>query len=60
MATKKDMSNAAATMGRKGGKKKVPKGLATMDPDRAREIRSAGGKARAAERWGTKKTKPAT
>ena len=33
-------------MGRKGGRVKVPKGLATMDPEEARRIRSAGGKAR--------------
>ena len=46
MATKKDVSEAAATMGRKGGRVKVPKGLATMDPEEARRIRSAGGKAR--------------
>lgn len=46
MATKKQISEAAAAMGRKGGKKKVPKGLATMDPEEARRIRSAGGKAR--------------
>jgi hypothetical protein len=50
MATKKEVSAAAALMGRKGGKKKVPKGLARMDPEQARKIRSAGGKAR----WGKK------
>lgn len=41
-----DILNAAALMGRKGGKKK-----AKMDPEQARQIRSAGGKAR----WGKKK-----
>jgi hypothetical protein len=41
-----DMSDAAAMMGRRGGKKKVPKGLATMDPEEAKRIRSMGGKAR--------------
>jgi len=51
MATRKEVSKAAAMMGRKGGKKKVPKGLAMMDPEAARLIRSAGGKAR----WAKKK-----
>jgi hypothetical protein len=51
--TKKAMSEAAAALGRKGGKARVPKGLATMDPDDARRIRSAGGKAR----WAGKKEK---
>lgn len=46
MAKQKDLSDAAAAMGRKGGSAKVPKGLSTMDPEQAREIRSAGGKAR--------------
>jgi hypothetical protein len=41
---------AAVELGRKGGKKKVPKGLATMDPEDARKIRSAGGKARWAKK----------
>lgn len=50
MATKKEVSAAAATLGRKGGKKKVPKGLAKMDPEQAKRIRSAGGKARWAKR----------
>jgi hypothetical protein len=51
MATKKEVKAAAALMGRKGGKKKVPKGLAKMDPEQARAIRSAGGKAR----WAAKR-----
>ena len=46
MPTKQQMTEAASTMGRKGGKAKVPKGLATMDPEEARRIRSLGGKAR--------------
>jgi len=46
MANQKTLSDAAAAMGRKGGKAKVPKGLSTMDPEQARAIRSAGGKAR--------------
>lgn len=46
----------ADQMGRKGGSRKVPKGLATMDPEEARRIRSEGGKAR----WkGHTKTKKA-
>ena len=55
MASKKEMSEAAAAMGRKGGKSKVPKGLATMDPDEAKRIRSLGGKAR----WAGKKKEEA-
>ncbi len=51
MAKKKDA--AAVSLGRRGGLKKVPKGLATMDPERAAEIRRAGGKAR----WAGKKPK---
>jgi hypothetical protein len=54
MATRKEVSKAAAMMGRKGGKKKVPKGLAMMDPEAARLIRSAGGKARWAKKEGKK------
>jgi len=51
MATRKEISEAAiseaaAVLGRKGGKKKVPKGLAVMDPKKAHQIRSAGGKNR--------------
>jgi hypothetical protein len=53
MATRQEVSNAAAMMGRKGGKKKVPKGLATMDPEEARRIRSMGGK----NRWKNVKKK---
>ena len=51
MASRKEVSKAAAMMGAKGGKKRVPKGLAKMDPEAARLIRSAGGKAR----WAKKK-----
>jgi hypothetical protein len=39
-----------AELGRKGGKKKVPKGLATMEPEETRKIRSAGGKAQWAKK----------
>lgn len=46
MAKQKDLSDAAAAMGRKGGSAKVPKGLSTMDPEEAKRIRSLGGKAR--------------
>jgi hypothetical protein len=46
---------AAVELGRMGGKKKVPKGLAMMDPEQARAIRSAGGKAR----WAKKAAKKA-
>jgi hypothetical protein len=42
---------AAVALGRKGGKKKVPKGLAMMTPEERQKIQSAGGKAR----WTTKK-----
>ena len=41
----------AAEMGRKGGKRKVPKGLATLDPERRSEIARQG----AEKRWGKKK-----
>jgi hypothetical protein len=50
---------AAVQLGRLGGKKKVPKGLATMDEDKAREIRRAGAKAMWAKRKATKKGKAA-
>lgn len=36
---------AAVALGRRGGKKKVPKGLAMLTPERRREIASQGGKA---------------
>jgi hypothetical protein len=39
-------SAAAVELGRKGGKKKVPKGLATMSDDDKKRVQSAGGKAR--------------
>jgi len=51
MATRKELSQAAAAMGRKGGKAKGRKGLAAMDPEEAKRIRSLGGKAR----WAGKK-----
>lgn len=37
---------AAVALGRKGGKKKVPKGLAMLTPEQRKAIQSAGGKAR--------------
>jgi hypothetical protein len=37
---------AAVALGRRGGKKKVPKGFATMDPEARKKIQAAGGKAR--------------
>jgi len=37
---------AAVALGRRGGKKKVPKGLAKMSPEERKRIQSAGGKAR--------------
>ena len=46
MATKKKNA-AAVSLGRRGGKKKVPKGFSTMDPNRRSEI----AKAAAAKRW---------
>jgi hypothetical protein len=36
---------AAVELGRRGGKVKVPKGLATMSPEARKAIQSAGGKA---------------
>jgi general stress protein YciG len=50
MATKKK-DPAAVHLGRRGGKKRVPKGFALMDPDRRREIARKA----AAARWGKKK-----
>ena len=50
MATKKK-DPAAVHLGRRGGKKRVPKGFARMDPDRRREIARKA----AAARWGKKK-----
>jgi len=48
---------AAVKLGRKGGRVRVPKGFATMDPEERKHIQSAGGKASAAKRWGRKKKK---
>lgn len=48
MAQKKNA--AAVELGRRGGKKKVPKGFATMSDEDRKRIQSAGGKAR----WGAK------
>lgn len=42
----KPLNEAAAELGRKGGKKKVPKGFATMSDEERRRIQSLGGKAR--------------
>jgi hypothetical protein len=44
MAQKKNA--AAVELGRKGGKKKVPKGFAMMSDEDRKKIQSAGGKAR--------------
>jgi len=49
MATKKNA--AAVSLGRKGGKKKVPKGFSQMDPARREEIARKA----AAKRWEKKK-----
>jgi hypothetical protein len=48
MSRKEDKaaSEAAACLGRRGGKRRVPKGLATVDPGRKSEIVRAGAKAR--------------
>lgn len=46
---------AAVALGRLGGKKRVPKGLATMPEDKAREVRAAGAKAM----WAKKRAKKA-
>jgi hypothetical protein len=43
-------NKAAVELGRKGGKKKVPKGLAMMSPEKRKRIQSAGGKARWAKK----------
>jgi hypothetical protein len=43
-------SEAAAVLGRKGGKVRTPKGFSTMDPARRSEI----AKAAAAKRWAAK------
>jgi hypothetical protein len=52
---KTSLSSAAAQMGQKGGKRKVPKGFALMTEEQKREIQSQGGKASALARWGDKK-----
>jgi hypothetical protein len=41
---------AAVALGRLGGKKKVPKGFAQMNPERRKEIAAQA----AAKRWGKK------
>jgi hypothetical protein len=48
MAKKKDRvaSEAAAYLGKRGGQKRVPKGLATIDPKRRAEIVREGADAR--------------
>ena len=43
---------AAVSLGRRGGRAKVPKGFSLMDPDRRAEI----AKKAAAARWGKKAT----
>jgi hypothetical protein len=49
----KKKNAAAVSLGRRGGKKKVPKGFAQMDPERRAEI----AKAAAAARWKKKEDK---
>jgi hypothetical protein len=46
-------SEAAAIMGRKGGKAKTPKGFAALTPAQRSEL----GKAAAANRWAAQKKK---
>lgn len=46
MGTKKKNA-AAVALGRRGGKKKVPKGFSKMDPERRKEIAEKA----AAARW---------
>lgn len=48
-----NISQAAAALGKKGGKVKTAKGFSTMDPER----RSAIAKAAAAKRWAKKEAK---
>ena len=48
-----NISQAAAALGKKGGKVKVAKGFSKMDPER----RSAIAKAAAAKRWAKKEAK---
>lgn len=47
MASKKNLQSAAAAMGRKGGKAKVPKGFAMRTPEELAELGRAG----AVTRW---------
>jgi hypothetical protein len=47
-----NISQAAAALGKKGGKVKVAKGFSKMDPER----RSAIAKAAVAKRWGSAKS----
>ncbi|MDE2103734.1 MAG: hypothetical protein KGL39_41235 [Patescibacteria group bacterium] len=47
----KDLNEAAAELGRRGGQRKVPKGFALMSDEERRRIQSLGGKAR----WAGKK-----
>lgn len=51
----KQKDPAAVSLGRKGGLKRVPKGFATMDGDKALEIRQAGAKAMWAKKRAGKK-----
>lgn len=48
---------AAVALGKLGGSKRVPKGLATMSEEKAREVRQAGAKAMWAKKWAAKKVK---
>ena len=48
-----ELNEAAAQLGRKGGKRKVPKGFARMSVEERKRIQSLGGKAR----WETRRKK---
>lgn len=48
-----ELNEAAAQLGRKGGKRKVPKGFARMSAEERKRIQSLGGKAR----WETRRKK---
>jgi hypothetical protein len=46
-----NLSKAAAILGRKGGEARVPKGFATMDPERRKKIAALAIR----KRWGKKR-----
>lgn len=53
-----DLNEAAAQMGRKGGKKKVPKGFAKMTDEEKHRVQSMGGKARWKKKRGKASSTP--